>query len=464
MGNRQTDALHYTAFPSVPGVSAASLKAVASGLAFAADNETGACFPSYRDLADRGGMTRRGAIEVVGWLEAIGFITVQARKQRGGKESTSNLYTLREVVDIPEEEVHYRKGVKAFRGWTARIPGNTLLFTHPMWCRDCTTVVKPVHQGGEGASPESLTELLKSTLKRMLKENDSTTTSSAGRSQSISIEQGTPGTSMGDKPEEKPKDPAPAHEPAFEPAHPVEPACPPAPQGPPPQTRPSPPLIAKFAGTCPKCRGKINPGDAITGMSNNYSHAQCPTPPPNPNDRVVNGVTYSKEETFGEIEDPDGGGTACDWYRMDPDGSYHFITGDEARALGLPLDQKEESAAGVTVAGDEDDFGGLLDPTVTVRDGDDEDEREPLERRPAPAAPQPPAPDPVPEPPRLPARKKDPLPGLRAEFLASKYPDLARDTESVRRLAAEWTTLGQDLRDEFDQWMESRKATAGPTA
>jgi len=152
--------------------------------------------------------------------------------------------------------------VKAFRGWTARVPGKTLLFTHPTWCRDCTTLVKglhygsegsslrwcrdnttvvqAVHQGGEGASPESLRELLKSTLKVMLKENCSTTTSSPSPVQSPSTGQGTCQTKMGDGSQEKPKDPAPALDPAPEPAHPVGPACPPVPQGPPPQSRPSP--------------------------------------------------------------------------------------------------------------------------------------------------------------------------------------------------------------------------------
>lgn len=354
MGNRQTDALHYTAFPSVPGVSAARLKAVAGGLAFAADNEKRTCYPSYRDLADRGGITKRGAIEAVSWLEALGFMEVQARQVKGSKESTSNLYTLREVVDIPEAEVHYRKGVKAFRGWAARVPGETLLFSHPKWCRDCTTLVQglhygsegsslqwcsddttmvmAVHHGGEEPSPKSLTELLKLTLKGMLEENDSTATTSPSPVQSPSTGQGDCQAKTGDGSQEEPKNPVP---PAVPPADGSEPACPPVPAGPSPQPRPSPPLIAKFESRCTKCKSKISLGDLIAGASRGYRHARCPAPPPNPDDRAVGGVTYRKE-ALDDIEDPDGRVTFRWWSRVDPDGSLHGLTTEEARTLGLP--------------------------------------------------------------------------------------------------------------------------------
>ncbi len=380
MGNRQTDALHYTAFPSVPGVSAASLKAVAWGLAFAADNETGMCYPSYRDLADRGGMTRRGAMDAVWWLGAIGFVAVQARKQNGGKEPTSNLYTLKEVLDIPEAEVNYRKGVKAFRGWTARVPGNTLLFTHPLWCRDLTTlvkglhygsegsslrwcrdnttVVKAVHQGSEGASPESLRELLKSSLNVMLKEDDSTPTTSSPPVFETYTGQETCQTKMGGDSQEKPQYPAPVLDTALGPAYPLGPACPPVPLGPPPQSCPSPPLSAKFESRCPKCKGKITPGDPITGMKGSYSHVSCPkrpAPPPDPTDRVVGGVTYKRREKASDIEEEDEVVTYY-WSRVDPDGSLHIITDEEARALGLPLDEQEELLGNVGAAEDELDI------------------------------------------------------------------------------------------------------------
>lgn len=45
MGNRQTDAVHYTAFPSFPGISAKAVRAVAWELAWAANNETRRCWP-----------------------------------------------------------------------------------------------------------------------------------------------------------------------------------------------------------------------------------------------------------------------------------------------------------------------------------------------------------------------------------------------------------------------------------
>jgi len=121
---------------------------------------------------------------------------------------------------------------------------------------------------------------------------------------------------------------------------------PPGPAGTAPPVPPVPPLSAKFESRCPKCKGKISPGDPITGMSKNYSHAECPAPAPDPNDRVVGGVTYRKEAVY-DIEDPDERVTYY-WSRMDPDSSLHGLTGEEARALGLPLDQQEEYAAGVT--------------------------------------------------------------------------------------------------------------------
>jgi hypothetical protein len=396
MGNRQTDALHYTVIPSVPGVSGATLKAVAWELAFAADNETGTCFPSYRDTAERAGLTRRWAIEAVAWLEAIVLLVKQGRMRGRGKGPASNLYTFPKVVDIPPAQVEERGGVKAFEGWGERVPGcKNPLFTHPLWCREITMMVKGVHhyseeaspswcgeltmmvQGthhdGDGASPESLRELPKSTLKEMLKENDSTATTSPSPVESPSTGQGTCQSKSGDGPQEKPKDPAPglapARESVFEAARPVEPACPPAPQGPPPQPRPSPPLIAKFESTCPKCTGVISPGDPITGMKGSYSHVSCPerpVPPPDPDDRVVGGVTYRKEGHYN-IEDPDR--VVYIWSRVGPGGSLDRVPMEDARSLGLPLDEREEFGDGVTLDEDDDEFG-QSDASVPAPEGD----------------------------------------------------------------------------------------------
>jgi hypothetical protein len=121
-------------------------------------------------------------------------------------------------------------------------------------------------------------------------------------------------------------------------------------------------------------------------------------------------------------------------YLNDPDGSLHGLTAEEARTLGLPLDEQEELLGDLGIVENEEEVGQSESPV--------------------------PVPEPIPEPPRLPARKEELLHALRAKFLGSKYPDLARDTESLGRLAARWATLGQETVGGFEEWMESRSAAA----
>ena len=201
MGNRHTDALHYTLLPPVPSVSGTTLRAVAWELCWMAGTDNGnACWPSYRDLADRARTTRTVVIRAMRWLWAIDLIVraqSRANEERPGWQA-SNEYSLRGVVDIPEAEVGYRSGVKAFEGWIQRVPGRTLLFAHPAWVvsqedhmvsqryqgvpqeyrsgifqelgwypRD-TGVVSLGDRGGISGGPKPLNRTLQQTLKRIL--------------------------------------------------------------------------------------------------------------------------------------------------------------------------------------------------------------------------------------------------------------------------------------------------------
>ena len=221
-------------------------------------------------------------------------------------------------------------------------------------------------------------------------------------------------------------------------------------------------MSAKFESRCPKCKGKISPGDPITGMKGSYSHVSCPerpAPPPNPNDRVVGGVTYRKK-AYCDIEDPDGGAT-YDWSRVEPDGSLHALTGDEARSLGLPLDEQEEFAAGVTTVEDEEEFG-LSDTPVPVPFGDDEDEWDTGHPRPDTApqpVPQPPDPKPIfPGPPR----PADPIddPALRKEFSRKQWGQFVSDDMGIERLASQHHDWNEGVRGAFYRFVESRRQAA----
>jgi len=198
MSNRHTDALHYTLLPPVPGVDLGTLRAVAWELCWTASTEN-ACWPSYRDLADRlGGIDRKAVIRAMRWLWALDLVTTaegQCNSSRPGWQG-SNRYSLRGVVDIPEAQAEYRQGVKAFEGWTQRVPGRTLLFAHPAWAAGevgaidhhvgvmdhpgsglgplgwwfRTTGVGVINPWGSGPKPpKPLIEHLQSTLKRTLK-------------------------------------------------------------------------------------------------------------------------------------------------------------------------------------------------------------------------------------------------------------------------------------------------------
>jgi hypothetical protein len=164
MGNRQTDALHYTLLPPVPGTAAALLRAVAWELAWAADNGTGKCFLSYRGIASRLGMEKchDAVIRAVDWLDAIGFLRRYRKTWADTGANVNNDYFLREVIDVPEEAVGNRGGVKCFEGWVSRVEGSkAILFAHPAWA---TPLPHPKGRRPRNEAPPW--------LKRVVAEND----------------------------------------------------------------------------------------------------------------------------------------------------------------------------------------------------------------------------------------------------------------------------------------------------
>ena len=62
-----------------------------------ADRATSKAFPSFATVAKIAGISRAKTITVISELEKKGLLSVTPRKESGGKESKSNLYTIQEV-------------------------------------------------------------------------------------------------------------------------------------------------------------------------------------------------------------------------------------------------------------------------------------------------------------------------------------------------------------------------------
>ncbi len=147
MSNRHTDALHYALLPDVPGMLGSTLKQVAWELCWHA-TDAGKCWASNQTVAEGTGLDRGTVRKAIKWLWAITLIKEIEERWTDEGDRTSNMITLRQVVDIPEGAADHKSGVKAFQGWEERvIRTDSMRFGHSAWARWTPRVGAPDTEG-----------------------------------------------------------------------------------------------------------------------------------------------------------------------------------------------------------------------------------------------------------------------------------------------------------------------------